>query len=658
MRIGINSVAVMDKSKKLSCCATAIVLAATWLLPAGIGRAQDDLAALVQKSRDSFQPVTAEQVSAARATLKQRMGDLERFVKPSSANGKMWLKFLNWDALQDALAAEGAPKLNALDATLDRLNRDANGLELPKFRAVADALRRYRDLAAVSQWENPAGIYGQQLDALTKALAQFRQEPTPANDVALANQLAIVTAIGQAPELVAAVRKEFGQPNAFIEISGELLKAAAEPIDRTEPITDNILGTSIRGDAHTTGKVEIAPLPSDKAGVLELTSTGHSVSQNVGHNGPAVIRSTGHTDFVATKRVELSDRAFDSRPAKADATTKTDFHSISKRGGGMGSRMVSNIGWQRARQSKSRAEAIASDHAEDRIERRINNEVRDKLGDARKRYEDDYRRPLARRGEVPDHIQFSSTKDALSLEVTQAGRSQLAASAAPPAKPEGHDMTMRLHESAVNNYSGITLSGATVSQAEAGQESKFDVKMPKWLEDAWKKRKTDSAAGAAAPAEGFKAWSLRFRPGRPISVDFAGGKVKLTLHIARLESGSSDPFTGWDVWGMFVPELKDGGIVLRREGELDALPTNFGGDLGSVRAAQRNNLIKEFNSRSAQGEGFPNTIEFGKFEPEGALANAGPLELRECTSNDGWLTLVWDRAATPADSTQVSGTGG
>jgi hypothetical protein len=371
-----------------------------------------------------------------------------------------------------------------------------------------------------------------------------------------------------------------------------------------------------------------------------------------------VIRSTGHTDFVATKRVELTDRAFGSRPAKADATTKTDFHSISKRGGGMGSRMVSNIGWQRARQSKSRAEAIASDHAEDRIERRFNNEVRDKLGDARKRYEDEYRRPLARRGEVPDHIQFSSSQDALSLEVTQAGRSQLAASAEPPARPEGHDMTMRLHESAVNNYSGITLSGATVSQSEAGQESKFDVKMPKWLQDAWKKRKTDSAAGAAAPAEGFKAWSLKFRPGRPISVDFAGGKVKLTLHIGRLESGSSEPFTGWDVWGMFLPELKDGGIVLRREGELDALPTNFGGDLGSVKAAQRNNLIKEFNSRSAQGEGFPNTIEFGKFEPEGALANAGPLELKECTSNDGWLTLVWDRAATPGDSQQSSGTGG
>jgi hypothetical protein len=636
MRIGFKSAAVFS-----------MVWTTSWVLPAGLGLAQQDVPALVAQARENFKPVSSEQVAAARAELQKRISELERFVGPSTTNGQRWLKYLKLSDLKQSLAAEAPAKFEAVDATYDRLNRDENGLELPKFRALADALRRYRYTLAVSQWENPADIYAQQLDALAKALDQYRQEPTAANEVALANQLVVVDNIGQAPALAAAVRKEFGRPNAFIDVSGELLKAAAEPINRSERITDIILGTNIHGNAHTTGKVEIQPVPSDKAGVLQLTSKGHSVSQNVGRNGPAVIRSTAHTDFTATKRVELSDHAFTSSPARADATTNTDIHSISKSGGGIGSRMVSRIGWQRANQSEGQAEAIAADHAEDRIERQFNNEVHEKLADARKRYEDEYRRPLARRGEVPDHIQFGSTKDALTLELTQAGRGQLAATVDPPAQPAGHDVTMRLHESAVNNYSGITLSGATVSQAEAGQESKFDVKMPKWMEDAWKKRKTDRDATAAAATDGFKPWSLRFRQGRPISVDFEDGKMKLTLHIARLESGSSDPFTRWDVWGIFVPELQDGGVVLRREGELDALPTGFRGNLSSLQAAQRNNLIKEFNSRSAQGEGFPNTIEFGQFEPEGALKNAGPLQLTHVTSENGWLTLVWDRAQKP-----------
>ena len=44
--------------------------------------------------------------------------------------------------------------------------------------------------------------------------------------------------------------------------------------------------------------------------MLEFISEGRTYSQNVGNNGPAVIRSTSYTDFTATKRVELTDQAF------------------------------------------------------------------------------------------------------------------------------------------------------------------------------------------------------------------------------------------------------------------------------------------------------------------------------------------------------------
>ena len=90
-------------------------LAATLLLIVGSAQAQDRIPALVDQARQGFQPVTAEQVAAARAKLNERMGELERYVKPSSANGKKWIAFLKWDDLKQALAAEGAPKLEVLD---------------------------------------------------------------------------------------------------------------------------------------------------------------------------------------------------------------------------------------------------------------------------------------------------------------------------------------------------------------------------------------------------------------------------------------------------------------------------------------------------------------------------------------------------------------
>jgi hypothetical protein len=203
-------------------------------------------------------------------------------------------------------------------------------------------------------------------------------------------------------------------------------------------------------------------------------------------------------------------------------------------------------------------------------------------------------------------------------------------------------VALRLHESAVNNYAASLLGGATASETEPGQDAEFDVELPDWMKEAWEERETEPADGATAAAdEPFKAWSMTFRE-RPISVQFDDDRVKLTTHVARLRSGDQT-FTNWDITGTYAAELTGGGVRLRREGDLVVLPANFRGSLTSRQTAERSNLEKEINDRSARGRGFPGTIEFDPIEPEGALADAGPLEVNQFTSDDKWLTLAWDR---------------
>jgi hypothetical protein len=602
---------------------------------------QRPLPELIQQARENFKPISPEQVSQARSELAQRMSEVERWVGASTANGQRWMRYLRGDDLKQELAKEGPANLEVLDSTLRQLNRDEKGLELPRFRRLADALRRYRDLGAVSTWENPADLYGQQLDALQRQLDAYRQERTPANEIALGQRLRIINDVGQAPELVRAVRREFSQPNAYVDVSTRLIAAGAEPINRSEHITDNILGTRIHGTAHTTGSVGVSAIPSADRAVLEFISQGNSRSQNVGNNGPAVIRSTAHTNFTATKRVALSDPGFAAQPANANATTNSDIHSIAKRGGGLGSRIVSRVGWQRANQSHRRADAIASDHAEDRIERRFNQDVNDELRDARKRYEDEFRRPLIRRGELPEYTRFSSDTDSISIETTQANRGQLGAAGPPPAAPEGHDMTMRLHESAVNNYTAGLLGGATATESQPGDETKFDVQLPKWIRDAWERSDKEFEESTAEGEAPFKPWSMTLRE-RPITVDFQDGRLTLTTHVARLQSGDQT-FNNWDITGTYTRELENGRVILRREGDLVVLPGDFRGSLTSRQTAERSNLEKEINERSARGRGFPTTIELDPLEPEGPLADAGPLAFNEFVTDDDWLTMALDR---------------
>jgi hypothetical protein len=304
-------------------------LTALFSVVAAVATAQaDDLSGLIDQARQRFIPVTESQLSRAKNDLKASMGELERFVQPSSTNGQRWLKYLHWDDLKKGLESNDSSAMEPINDTYQRLNRDENGLELPQFRRVSEALQRYGNLLASAQSQNPEEDYAKQLDGLSKALDAYLKTPTTANELSLAGRLNQIAAIGQAPELVAELRREVVQPNAFIDVSAELLSAGAEPIDRHEPVTDYILGTRVQSQAHTRGTASVATLPADDRAVHELQSRGHTESSNYGTNGPAIIRSTGHTDYTARKRVELTDKAFRPFAAEAHATTNTDFHSV------------------------------------------------------------------------------------------------------------------------------------------------------------------------------------------------------------------------------------------------------------------------------------------------------------------------------------------
>lgn len=612
---------------------------------AGVARAEGDLAAQFEAARQAFRPVTAEQVASARADLQKQMTEVENFVKPDSENGQQWMRFLRWDGLKASVAADQDVNLEALDNTLGQLGRNLKGLEHQRFRGLSHALRHFRDTAAVASWKNPAELYGKQLDALQQAVASYQQEPSDKNAAALSQRLHVVDSIGQSPELLGAVRKQVSLPNAFVAVSTSYVAAGVDPVDRQEPVHDCILGVSVESDSHTTGTVTVASVPAEDKAVLEFSAAGHVDSDSEGRKGPALILSTSDTEYTAKKRVEFADAAFLSHPADAEATTDTHIHSVSKEGGGFGSRFVSRIGWSRACESEHEAEAIAADHAEDRIENKFNDEVMEKLSEARGTYEHQFREPLERRDAVPEPIRFSSTADALKVEMTQARRAELAAPAAPPEVTQTHDVTMRLHQSAVNNYTAAMLAGATARQTSADEDIHFDVELPSWIKRLWEDRKTAPTEDAAAKEEPFKAFAMTLADPKPISVEFLGGStLKLTLHIAHMQSGENQ-FDAWNVTGTYKHQMADGRVVLTRQGKLEMLPADFDGKLSAEQVAQRSNLEKEFNKRSAQGHGFPQTIELDPTTPKGQLADAGPLGYREFATDGGWLVIGLDRQA-------------
>jgi hypothetical protein len=641
-----KEVRLMKGAPRRSICRIALGIAWMSLIavaPATAAEPGDDLPTLFQQARDNYQPPTEENLSEARADLAKHAQELERYLGPGSTNGQKWKGYLHWEKLEPQLKDDAEIELGQLVDVYRKFNSGQFGLEQPPFRRTSDSLRHLIDLASVARLPDSTKAYGQQLDALEASVKEYNENPSARRAVAIGQQLDLVEGLGQAPELVDAVRRSIARPNVYAVVSSEFLSnALSKAIDDTEPVYDTILGTRIRGTAKNAGSVTVRTVPAEDRAILEFTSTGHVKSSNVGNNGPAVIRSSGVTDYTATKQVELTADDFRGLPTQASATTRSDIHSISKRGGGLGSQMVSNVGWDKARQQHGRADSIASSHAEDRIRSRFDREMRDALRDLWDRYAEAYRNPLLGRGQLPKDVQLSTTDESLNLQMMQGSRGQLGAAGEPPSIDGTHAMAMRAHESAANNYATAILGGATLSETAEDEQPKIDTPLPKWVRDAWDDREVKEK-----PAD-FKAWSLTLRRSRPVTVTFEDDGMTVTLHMARLQSGSDD-FRNWDAMAKYQFAIADGGLKASRAGDVEFLPTEFdpqgGRRLTSSQVALRSNLNKIFNEDPDAARSFPQSLEIKPIEFSGDFAHVAPLQIESFSFGAGWMSLAWDQEA-------------
>ena len=138
----------------------------------------DELAKQAIAAKDDFQPITPEQVAAARKALAQAADNLERmFQRGDDAYEKNWKDFLHWDDLEAGLAAE-EPDYAALAGVFDRFRINQVGNEMEKFTRTRDALEAYLNLSYGESQENLQEAYGQILDRLAARLQRQNAKGT------------------------------------------------------------------------------------------------------------------------------------------------------------------------------------------------------------------------------------------------------------------------------------------------------------------------------------------------------------------------------------------------------------------------------------------------------------------------------------------------
>ena len=609
-----------------------------WLAGAGIkpaaaaapvqdAKGHDDLYGAIEAAKSKFQPISAEQLTAAKTLLDQRLNTLTTFLAGDKTAEAGWKKFLVLDPLQEELAKGKDTKIETLRSAAARFASGEAGLEVDQFRQVRVALDRYLGLLAESRSPTGEADFQKRLDTLAETIHSYQLNESTTDADSIGKLLGELNAGGQAQELVAAIHARFNQPNLLVRASQGFIGAISlEQVTENNEIHDSILGTQVSGHAQVAGTRSAVLVDGDQHGAMDVLVNATANSQTVGLHSPVTIYSHGITQLHGVKRVNIDADGYTDQPATSTACTRTFIDQLCICGG----RIVQRIATKRVYQGKGEAECVASQHAEARLNEQMNSNATEGLAKQNATFQNKFRGPLLRRGAFPEMLQYASTPAALTITAREGDAGHLAAPTAPPELTSDWFLAVRVHESFINNLLAASLSGRTINKEE------FDRAAIDLLGDIPKETLPE-------PGEEEKDWTLTFAKERPITVTFADQGFAITI---RGRSYTSEP-TNKQVGAMNVTahyRIKPGanGFEAERTGELEIDPPNYvaGTQLTFEQTAGRRLLRKRFDRILKP------TIPFeGLTFATEPWNKAGKLVSSQLSAEHGWLTVGWNQAA-------------
>lgn len=156
----------------------------------------------------------------------------------------------------------------------------------------------------------------------------------------------------------------------YIRVSREFLEDYIErTVQRTKPVSDNILGARIAGESDTRGKTSFELLPGNGRLLGKITFDGTVHSQTRGYKSPVVLHQVSESTFRSTKLISMDEKGLHVSRATTDAPTNLTTTGIDTSLPRLRGRIARRIAWGRVAGSHQQAESITAQHTSDDISR-------------------------------------------------------------------------------------------------------------------------------------------------------------------------------------------------------------------------------------------------------------------------------------------------
>jgi hypothetical protein len=587
------------------------------------------LADEVSTARLNLDPNRFPQPDQSKAEVVRRIQIAKSFFqrKTSGQNYNAWMEYLDFDPLLESIEADtsaAAIGREALELRY-RLVGTAPGLELTVLRNLRDSANRLVASIRFRDPEKSINTLTRQLGSLADRIRQLDERPSADDIAAISAMLDILSTSGQATNVVHSLRNTFSRPNVAVLVGEQLVQTVvSQNVNESRPVNDCILGTRIIGTATMNGQVSATLMPSTGAARINVALTGTVYSNNIGHNGPVRVRTSGVGQVFASRAMSINESGIDLDPVYVEARMQNQINSIEPKPW-LGRRLIKKIASKKAAQQKPQTDRIANFKFRTQVTEQFTTQTNEQAATGIPDFMRDARPVLKRLSLVEPTRLWGSTENAIFIDATFRRSDQMTTVVSRPRITGLYAVAVQIHESAINNAATPILAGRTVNEQQLAELIEATGReLP--IGD------SDSEDGEQPPFE------ITFSRLRPVIFEARDQLIRVGVRGTRFAQGSREIRRAMEISTVYKPQtLANGSVILKR---VDEVGVDFPGDkrLSVSQAGLKSTIQKKFSrvfpeTLLDQPLKVPDTVELeairGKvFQP------------RMVDAMDGWLTIT------------------
>jgi hypothetical protein len=527
--------------------------------------------------------------------------------------------------------------------------------ELGKFNRdfSAAAKRRGDDFFSASQYsfskfallyfyatdDNLQAEYNEYLDKLASELSKLNL-PTERDAAAIVGDaVGWLEATDLAPDLVAAIERQYSLPNMRISISNGLVnQLASRPVNDSRPVNEDLFGRWIQGVATSNGTVTIDFVDDPNQAQFSLHLAGNVNSQTYTRERRITAFATAAGSFEVRRMVGLNVGGLLIGLPYGSAALASEFCGVDCR-----LRLVQRVANKQYEKDKFRNEQESTRRLKNRVINQFYEQSSQTLSQAKNRLNQALTNSIDFGGYLPE-LYVRTTTDRLwvlahrsNFQLIDTGRvSNIAAPVIPGGTSVNAQVAVQVHESLLSNYVDPMFTNRTFTNNE----------LAKWAEDLSGEKPEGLATDENSDEE---PWSITFDATRPVQFEFANNAFAVTISGRRFSQGDTQIDAGLKIRVPFKIKRINGKLILIRDGDASidyADPEKKNAKIVAFKSFLETKLNSQKQAESALRKGVElpeNLIPFDKVERLNEFPIVRMLQLVELRMLDGWLYIGWNR---------------